>query len=256
MHEHFEHVAPVYSDFRNTDANIIETIVAHLPHRSGPIDIIDIGCGTGRYSELVAKHLHSRNFRFFFSDYSNAMMTRCYERMCRGFPKESINFCRVNANYLPFKDYCSDAIVTFNCIHHFDLDRFVADAAHTLRSGGLLSIYTRTPEQNLRTVWGQYFPKFTEYETRLYPIQRFEHAVNSVSELRFQCILTFTHKRAESPESLLNRARNFHYSTFALYPPDEFERALASFAQKLTDLSISGVVEHTAENTLVLAHRT
>jgi ubiquinone/menaquinone biosynthesis C-methylase UbiE len=43
-------------------------------------------------------------------------------------------------------------------VHHFDLGRFLAAAARVLKPGGQLFIYTRTPQQNARTIWGQYFP--------------------------------------------------------------------------------------------------
>jgi len=253
MQNHFERVASVYPNVRNTDTYIIEEIILNLPHHNRPVDIIDIGSGTGRYSELIAIHLDRSNPRIFCGDYSGAMIAKCCERMSQGFLSGNINCCRVNANGLPFRDCCFDAIVTFNAVHHFDLDHFVAESVRILRTGGLLAIYTRTPEQNMRTVWGQYFPRFTERETRLCRSERLEQAIGSISELELKSIKTFTHMRVESPESLLSRARNFHYSTFALYPQDEFKQAMGTFAQRLTDPGTNGVIEHTAENTLILA---
>ena len=255
MKKHFERVAHVYSDVRNTDSKIIKAIVSHFPPDNVPIDIIDIGCGTGRYSELIAKHLNSKNSRFFCCDYSGAMLLKCRERMDQKFSSPNIHYCRIDANLMPFPDSCFDALVTFNSIHHFDLDGFVANAARVLRPGGLLSIYTRTPEQNKRTIWGQHFPQFTERETRLYQTERLKQAIEEISELQLKSINTFKHERVESPESLLNRARNFHYSTFALYPEDEFNQAIDVFSQRLNNISINGKVKHTAENTLLLVHK-
>jgi hypothetical protein len=63
------------------------------------------------------------------------------------------------------------------------------------------------------------------------------------------------HHRIEPTQSLVGRARNFHYSTFSLYPPEEFTRALAEFALRVSTLG-NGTIEHTAENTLILARRT
>jgi ubiquinone/menaquinone biosynthesis C-methylase UbiE len=256
IQRHFQHVASKYSKVRNTDPHIIDAIILHLPSDNPPFNVVDIGCGTGRYSNLLAAQLDS-NFLLYCCDYSDAMLAKCRERMedeCQ-LPRNII-YCRASATDLPFTEGWFDAVTTFNAIHHFDHERFITEAARILRPGGLLSIYTRTLEQNERTVWGEHFPEFTDRETRLCRDGDLEEVIDGVSELELEAVKAFKHDRAESPESLLNRARNFHYSTFALYPPDEFMRALAAFANRLNDISSNGIIEHTAENILVLARRT
>ena len=255
MQRHFDQVASVYPDVRDTDSSMIEAIISQLPHRSHPLNLVDIGCGTGRYSELIVKHLHKRQVRFYCCDYSVRMLRKCYQRMTRKFPNGDIHYCHISANQFPFPDYSFSGIVTFNAIHHFNLDFFLAEAGRVLCAGGLLAIYTRTPEQNSRNIWGVYFPKFAEYETRLYQAKRLRQAIDAIAELSLESMLTFVYKRVESEKSLLNRACKFHYSTFALYPPDELKQAMNTFAQRLKGISKKGVVKHTAENTLVLAFR-
>jgi hypothetical protein len=63
--------------------------------------------------------------------------------------------------------------------------------------GGRLFVYTRTPEQNARTIWGRWFPGFTEREQRLYS----------------EATLTDERLRAQ--------VEGRHHSTFSLYRPDE-----------------------------------
>ncbi len=45
----------------------------------------------------------------------------------------------------------------FNGVHHFDLARCAGEAARMLTPAGQLVAYTRTPEQNRRTIWGHHF---------------------------------------------------------------------------------------------------
>ena len=167
-----------------------------------------------------------------------------------------IHYCRLSADDLPFLDESADGVVTFNAVHHFKLDHFISEASRVLRPRGLLAIYTRTLDQNKRTVWGQHFPRFTERESRLYSCERLKQSIGGAAGLMMEGIHEFKHTRAESVESLLNRARNLHYSTFALYPRNEFFRALNTFAQRLGRLCQKGLIKHTAENTLILARRT
>ncbi len=252
--QHFKGVASVYDHVRNTDPDVVGAIIPALPGHKRSLDVADIGCGTGRYSEIISEQLNS-NLRLFCCDYSDAMLAECCKSMNQKYVSKRFNFCRVSATDLPFVDCCFDAVLTFNAVHHFDLDCFIGGAACVLRQGGLLAIYTRTPAQNARTVWGQHFPAFSEHETRLYTRERLERAVGRVPELKLEHVREFRHERSESVESLQKRAFHKHYSTFALYPAKEFKSSLETFTKRLSKLSNGDMVEHTAENTLVLARK-
>jgi len=251
---HFDRVASRYNDVRDTDPGVVEPIIDHLPMHDRVLDVIDVGCGTGRYTSLIAQRFDGP-LRLLCCDYSAPMLEECRKRMRDRYRSKLIGHCRVSAEDLPFMDESLDGIVTFNAVHHFNLDRFVLAASHALRSRGLLSVYTRTPEQNERTIWGQHFPGFTETETRLYSRERLERAIDSTEGFHVEGIHEFRNERAESIESLVERTRSCHYSTFALYPCDAFDRAVETFVRTLSEISKGGVVEHTAENTLVLARR-
>ena len=84
----------------------------------------------------------------------------------------------------------------------------------------------------------------------------FEEAIGSASGLQLEGIREFRNTRAESVDSLLNRVYNFYHFTFAVYPQKEFAHAVDAFADRLSELSKVGRIEHTAENILVLARRT
>ncbi len=251
---HFARVAAVYDFVRNTDPDVVEEIIARLPYRSDRLEIADIGCGTGRYSNVVAAHLNG-NLRMWCCDFSFEMLAECRQRMSGNYPGRPFRYSRVSANCLPFADCALDSVVSFNAVHHFDLERFISEAARVLRPGGLLAVYTRTPIQNSRTIWGQHFPGFNQYENRLYPRERMERAIMNVPSLQLEEVREFMHHRVEPTELLLDRARNYHYSTFSLYPPEEFTQALAEFAACVHNIG-NGKIEHSAENTLILARRT
>ncbi len=133
------------------------------------------------------------------------------------------------AENLPFGDGSLDCIITFNAVHHFRLRDFLVEAARVLRDGSLLFIYTRTPEQNRRHVWGRYFPQFCRKETRLYRRDQLEQAVSSVPGLKLRSIKDFAYDRLESLDRLVEKAENRHYSTFWFYSDREFAEALNEF---------------------------
>jgi ubiquinone/menaquinone biosynthesis C-methylase UbiE len=59
IQRHFQHVASKYSKVRNTDPHIIDAIILYLPSEYPPFNVVDIGCGTGRYSNIQISLPHN-----------------------------------------------------------------------------------------------------------------------------------------------------------------------------------------------------
>ena len=135
---------------------------------------------------------------------------------------------------LPVRTSSCDVMTCFNAVHHVDLARFVAEAARVLTPAGQLVVYTRTPEQNRRTIWGHYFPEFATRETR--------DSMGSRTCAR-PCrppgpSRRFARRRSRgrSPPSLarlVEQATHYHYSTFRLYADDALRAAIATFRQRV-----------------------
>jgi hypothetical protein len=121
-----------------------------------------------------------------------------------------------------------------------------------LQPGGQLFIYTRTPQQNARTIWGHYFPGFTEHEQRLHSQATLRHAIRQTGGLNLAATQAFQHPRTSTAERLAAQAEGLHYSTFSLYPPAELRAAIAAFLARLPGPEVSWVDEHL----LIVADRT
>ena len=148
------------------------------------------------------------------------------------------------AEQLPLRAASLDLVTAFNCVHHFDLGRFLTAAARVLRPGGQLFIYTRTPQQNARTIWGRYFPGFTEHEQRLHSQAALLDAVRRTGGLTVTATQTFQQPRSSTAERLRAQAEGRHYSTFSLYPPQELTASIATFLARLPGPEVSWVDEH------------
>ena len=148
------------------------------------------------------------------------------------------------AEELPLRTASLDLVTAFNCVHHFDLGRFLAAAARVLQPGGQLFIYTRTPQQNARTIWGRYFPGFTEHEQRLHSQAAIRDAVRRTDGLTMIATQTFRHPRTSTAERLGAQAQGRHYSTFSFYTPQELRAAIATFLARLPSPEVSWVDEH------------
>jgi SAM-dependent methyltransferase len=236
---HFERVAAVYESLRTTDEAPVRAIGQLLPDR--PVTGLDIGCGTGRYTRLLRALLPDGS-RLAAADVSAAMLAQL-RAASRGHALGVVPLLAA-AEELPLRAASLDVVTAFNCVHHFDLGRFLAAAARVLRPGGQLFIYTRTPQQNARTIWGRYFPGFTEREQRLHSEAALRDAVRRAGGLTVAATQTFQHPRTSTAERLQAQADRRHYSTFSLYTPEELRTAIATFLARLPSPEVCWVDEH------------
>ncbi len=237
--DHFERVAAAYESLRTTDEAPVRRIRQLLPDR--PVTGLDIGCGTGRYSRLLRGLLPDGSM-LVAGDVSAAMLAEL-KASNHGHAVRMVPL-RSTAEELPVRAASLDLVTAFNCVHHFDLGRFLTAVARVLQPDGQLFIYTRTPQQNARTVWGRYFPGFTEHEQRLHSEAAFRDAVRRTAGLTVVATQIFKHPRSSTVERLRAQAEGRHYSTFSLYPPDELRASIATFLGRVPSPEVSWVDEH------------
>ena len=237
--EHFERVAAVYESLRTTDEAPVRTICQLLPDR--PVTGLDIGCGTGRYTRLLRALLPGGSL-LAASDVSAAMLAQL-KAASRGHAGGVVPLLAA-AEQLPLRDASLDVVTAFNCVHHFDLGRFLSAAARVLAPGGQLFIYTRTPQQNARTIWGRCFPGFTEHEQRLHSQAALRDAVGQAGGLKMIATQTFQHPRSSTAERLQAQAEGHHYSTFSRYTPQELRASITTFLARLPSPEVCWVDEH------------
>jgi SAM-dependent methyltransferase len=236
---HFERVAAVYESLRTTDEAPVRRIGQLLPDR--PVTGLDIGCGTGRYSRLLHALLPEGS-RLAGSDVSAAMLAQL-TAASHGHARGVVPLLAA-AEELPLRTASLDLVTAFNCVHHFDLGRFLTAVARVLQPGGRLFVYTRTPRQNARTIWGRYFPGFTEREQRLHSLAVLRQAIRATSGLDVVAAQTFRLSRSSTAERLRAQAEGRHYSTFSLYTPEELRASIATFLARLPGPEVCWVDEH------------
>src|SRR2546423_7563927 len=216
MGDHFGRVAAAYESLRTTDEAPVRTIGQFLPDR--PVTGLDAGCGTERSARLLRELLPDGSL-LAASDVAASMLAQLTAGN-HGHARGVVPLLAA-AEALPLRAASLDLVTAFNCVHHFDLGRFLAAAARVLRPGGQLFIYTRTPQQNARTIWGRYFPGFTEHEQRLHSQAALRDAIGRTGGLPATAAQTFGHPRPSTAERPRAQAEGRHYSTLSLYTPPE-----------------------------------
>ncbi len=211
-------------------------MLADLAPPGAQLRALDVGAGTGRYTEAVLAKVTA--------DYGIGWTAVAYDanRTMLASPVAEARDTEVQvtlvaglAETLPFRDAAFDAVLSFNAVHHFDLNRFLAAAARVLRPEGLLTVYTRTPEQNRRTVWGELFPHFADRETRLFAQEDLQRALASRTEFYSVTLDHVPWTLRTTAARLVEQATGCYYSTFSFYTPEEFRAALSTFETRLAE---------------------
>jgi len=228
---HFSKIASKYKDLRTTDVDHIQYIVNQLSKKSN-ISMADIGCGDGRYSVELLKCLKD-NCYLHCIDFNENMIKHLKPYLL----EQGINnFCAApgDASKLPLESESMDYIVTFNAIHHFNIQKFLAEVYECLKDDGRAFLYSRLRNQNSRNIWGQHFPLFAEMEDRLYEFEELQYAIKK-ADMKIIHTNVFGHNRTSSIDDLVKKAKNHHYSTFDLYGKSEFEKSLDMFKKNLAN---------------------
>ena len=226
---HFSKIASTYRNLRTTDSEHIQYIKNNLEKKS-EINIADVGCGDGRYSLELLRCLKDRCY-ICCIDSNGEMLMHLKDYLTEN---NTTNFCvrPGNASKLPLENDTMDCIVTFNAIHHFDIQKFLVEVRECLKDDGHLFVYTRLRSQNRKSIWGKYFPIFADTEDRLYELSELEQHTQNVG-MNIRSTKTFTHLRTSALDRLTHQAQNHHYSTFSLYDQETFDESLKIFQQNI-----------------------
>ena len=73
---------------------------------------------------------------------------------------------------------------------------------------------------------------FTDVEDRLFEFDELQYAVKK-ADMKIVNTRIFGHDRTSNLSTLMKKAKNNHYSTFALYDKNEFKRSSKAFEQNI-----------------------
>ena len=258
--DHFADVSARYRTLRDLDLDavrIISDTVARAADQVRPVRLVDVATGSGRYLDAVSDYLGST-----FAvevvpvglDLSPPMLTQARTRNRHAGLGARHVVGAVEA--LPFRASSYDVMTCFNAVHHFDLARFAAEASRVLTPTGQLVVYTRTPEQNRRTIWGRHFPEFATRETRLHEINDIRAALQATGAFGSVRAQTVPWTITTSLSRLVEQVTRYHYSTFRLYSDDALRAAIDTFCQRVREAFRDVThIAHDNDHVLVIAQR-
>ncbi len=116
------------------DLEVFKTKTGVDPEELGGLTVLDAGCGSGRYSRVVAEH----GARVVGVDKSRAVEKAA--AVCRAYP--DVVFARADLLALPFLDATFDFVFSIGVIHHTSAPRLAfGQLARVVKPGGRLAVW-------------------------------------------------------------------------------------------------------------------
>jgi ubiquinone/menaquinone biosynthesis C-methylase UbiE len=222
----FSLIAQRYDDLRPAGRGWQELADRTLERLAGATRLLDLGCGTGRFTVLAAERLGSLTWGV---DSSPEMLAEARARRPGG---RGIGWKLGDARALPFKDGWFDAAHLHLVLHLID-DRAQAlgELRRVLAAGGRLVIVTFRPEHFTSFHLNRYFPSIPAIDGARFADP--ELIVAELAALGFTAAGAepFTQRVSVEPSDLLERARGRYISTLQHLPPDEYAQGLEQLAR-------------------------
>jgi ubiquinone/menaquinone biosynthesis C-methylase UbiE len=147
-----------------TKALWLETLKSCLPDDKVKV-IVDLGCGTGRFTTALAESFHCSVIGI---DPSLAMLD-----VARSQDRANICWKQGRAELIPLEDASVDVVFMSQVFHHLvQPQEALQETRRVLRPGGYLIIRNGTQENNAEMGWLHCFPEALEIEEKRMPSQK------------------------------------------------------------------------------------
>lgn len=138
------------------------------------INILDVGCGTGRALGLAAKLANNKG-SFYGVDLSAKMIEKAKENF-KG--KRNFHFIKSNAESIPLKNYLFDIIICTNSFHHYlQPDKALKEMHRLLKLGGRLYILDPTANAWYIKIYDKIMKLLEPAHVKLYSTKEFKKLI-------------------------------------------------------------------------------
>lgn len=224
----YNEISKIYDDVREGDIILVNHFLEELPG-SPRLNVLDIGCGTGNYTDLLQKITRTRGWQVYGIDPSEGMIEKARRK------NGDIIFQQGKAEDLLWAHDFFDFIYMTDVIHHIpDIHRIFHEIHRVLKSGGKVCIVTQSHRQIAARPIARFFPGTVRVDRERYPnIHEIHAAAHSASLLFFRQEVLFEGDAIELNVEYLELVRKKGYSMLHLITDQEYQAGLEELERAL-----------------------
>jgi len=146
----YNSISKVYDQVREEEIEELHSLLHGIEICEGTT-ILDIGCGTGNYTNLMERITGAKVYGL---DASEGMLSKAKEK------NSKITFVLGDACNLPFEDNYFSFIYMTDVIHHIqDINKMFYEIFRVLQTGGRVCIVTQSHKQIDLRYTSEFFPE-------------------------------------------------------------------------------------------------
>jgi SAM-dependent methyltransferase len=200
--------------------------------RTGPIDVLDLGAGTGKLTaQLAGMSTSAGPLQVVAVEPDPQMLAELQRRL------PAVRALAGKAEAIPLPDGSVDFVVAGQAIHWFNLDLAIPEIARILRPGGILAGLWNADDARVRWVAGLHEASGRRTVVPIGGTERDDEDMNDwlgSAGKRLFCPpeeAEFTHSHARTAESMIATLRT--HSAFLIMTPEDREAALGGVRRYL-----------------------
>jgi SAM-dependent methyltransferase len=231
----FAHIAQRYDELRNTGPRwdeLVDFVVREADLRGRRA--LDVGCGTGRWAAALAERYGCKVWGV---DRSPEMI-----EVARARVPEGVGLRVGAAEQLEFKDGWFERVLMSLVLQLVDRPKAFGEILRVLRPKGVFALVTFDYAHFENYLLNPFFPSFEALDKERFPSAaalELELGDAGFSSVR---LIRLTQREPVSRETLMERIRGRHISTFQLIGDDEYRAGLERAERELPE-STENVIE-------------
>ncbi len=213
----------------------LDQICKHIPSE-GISKVLDLGCGTGRYSRALSEKLNAHVTGL---DPSKKMLDQALKKV----ELKNLKFKRGSAEALPFEDSSMDMIFMSNVFHHLnDPGAVVIEARRVLNAQGYFVLRNSTADQADSFPYVGLFPGIKNIIQNHQP--HAQAVIGLFCDAGFRVIThnVISHQMAPDWKSFAKKVKHRADSLLARMPEKDFQAGLSALDQYVKELSLDSPV--------------
>ncbi len=189
--------------------------------------VLDVGCGTGRYSLEIMKRTGAEVFGL---DSSKGMLSKACE-------KSPGLWIYADAQRLPVPDETYNTVILMLVLQHVDDEpQAISEAYRVLKPGGKFVVVT-VSHGRIRRHMMRHFPGMVSLDLkRFLSIPELKWHIQDAGFTGVHSHRTKNTPQVQTVEEIIGRFRKRYISTLVLLSQEEFEKGLAIFEKRLRKL--------------------
>lgn len=224
----YNEISKIYDDVREGDVILVNHFLQELPSDDF-LRVLDIGCGTGNYTDLFQRVTQVKHYRVYGIEPSEGMINKARQK------NSQVTFKQATAEDIPFEDNLFDFVYMTDAIHHIpDIRKMFLEIQRILKPQGKVCIATQSHQQIESRPIAQFFPGTVRVDKERYPdIDEVIAAAQFGGLVYLKQEILFEQEAVELGTGFLELARKKGYSMLHLLTEQEYQTGLSKLENAL-----------------------